>query len=56
MALSGVAAGPLLVGVVVSAVSGYLAIAALLKALAKVGFAPFAAYCLVVGALGVTIL
>ncbi len=53
---SDAATGPLVVGVMVSAVSGYLAIAALLKALAKVGFAPFAIYCLIVGVIGVTIL
>jgi undecaprenyl-diphosphatase len=48
--------GPILVGLAVSAVSGYLAIAALLKALARVGFAPFAVYCLVVGTAGLIVL
>lgn len=48
--------GPILVGLAVSAVSGYLAIAALLKALAKVGFAPFSIYCLVVGVAALIVL
>lgn len=41
----------LAVGVVVSAVSGYAAIALLLAALRRIGLFPFAAYCLVVGVL-----
>jgi undecaprenyl-diphosphatase len=48
--------GPILVGLTVSAVSGYLAIAALLKALAKVGFAPFSIYCLVMGVAALIVL
>jgi len=38
-----------LVGMAVAAVSGYAAIAFLLRLLTKVGMAPFAAYCLVFG-------
>jgi undecaprenyl-diphosphatase len=42
--------GPeLLVGMVVSALSGYFAIALLLRVLKRVGLIPFAIYCLVVG-------
>lgn len=42
--------GPeLLAGLVVAAVSGYLAIAVLLRALTRFGLRPFAAYCFVVG-------
>jgi len=40
----------LLVGMGVAALTGYLAIALLLRALARVGLIPFAAYCLVFGA------
>jgi undecaprenyl-diphosphatase len=47
---------PIVVGFAVSAVSGYLAIAALLKALAKVGFAPFSIYCLVAGVAALIVL
>jgi undecaprenyl-diphosphatase len=39
----------LLAGMVVAAISGYFAIAVLLKALSRVGLKPFAFYCLVVG-------
>ena len=39
----------LLVGVVVAAVTGYLAIALLIRLLARVGMAPFALYCIVFG-------
>lgn len=39
----------LLVGLVVAAVSGYLAIAFLLRALGRFGLRPFAVYCFVVG-------
>ncbi len=39
----------ILVGVAVAAVSGYAAIAVLLRLLTSVGLAPFAAYCLVFG-------
>jgi undecaprenyl-diphosphatase len=46
----------LVVGLVVSAMSGYLAIAILLAALRRVGLAPFAAYCLIVGSLTVAFL
>ena len=49
--------GPeLLVGMIVAAVSGYAAIALLLAALRRVGLAPFAIYCLVVGGLTVLFL
>lgn len=40
----------LLVGVLVAALSGYVAITFLIRLLARVGLAPFAAYCLVFGA------
>jgi undecaprenyl-diphosphatase len=40
----------LLAGMAVAAVVGYLAIAVLLRVLARVGLLPFAAYCLVAGA------
>lgn len=43
----------LLVGLLVAAVSGYLAIAWLLAALRRTGLAPFAAYCAAVGLLTV---
>lgn len=46
----------LVVGLAVSAVSGYLAIAVLLAALRRVGLAPFAVYCLIVGSLTVAFL
>jgi undecaprenyl-diphosphatase len=46
----------LIVGLVVSAVSGYAAIAVLLKALERVGLIPFALYALVVGALAIVLL
>ena len=39
----------MLAGLVVAAVSGYLAIAVLLRALTRFGLRPFAAYCFVVG-------
>lgn len=45
----------LLVGLLVAAVSGYAAIAWLLAALRRVGLAPFAAYCLLVGLLTVVV-
>ncbi len=42
--------GPeLIIGVVAAAISGYFAIAILLKALGRVGLVPFAIYCLLVG-------
>jgi len=46
----------LLIGLVVAAGSGYLAIAVLLAALRRVGLAPFAVYCFVVGGLTVAFL
>ena len=48
--------GELLVGLVVSAVSGYLAIALLLAALRRIGLMPFAVYCFFVGGLTVAFL
>lgn len=49
--------GPeLVVGLIVAAVSGYLAIALLLAALRRVGLAPFAIYCFVVGGLTIAFL
>lgn len=45
----------LLVGLVVAAVSGYLAIAFLLAALRRTGLTPFAIYCLGVGLLSVLV-
>lgn len=47
---------PILAGLVVSAVSGYAAIAVLLKALTRVGLLPFAVYALVVGGLAILVL
>ena len=44
------------VGAAVAAVSGYLAIAVLLRLLTRVGLLPFAAYCFVVGAASVLFL
>ncbi|HEU4895190.1 MAG TPA: undecaprenyl-diphosphate phosphatase, partial [Acidimicrobiia bacterium] len=41
----------LIVGVVVAALSGYAAIALLLAALRRIGLAPFAIYCFMMGAL-----
>jgi undecaprenyl-diphosphatase len=46
----------LLVGFVAAAVSGYFAIALLLRALRRVGLIPFAIYCFVVGSLTVAFL
>lgn len=43
----------LLIGVVVAAVSGYFAIAVLIKALTRYGLRPFALYCFVVGAIAI---
>ena len=43
----------LLVGVIVAAVSGYIAIAVLIKALTRYGLRPFALYCFVVGAIAI---
>jgi len=48
--------GPeLLIGMVVAAISGYFAIALLLRALTRVGLKPFAFYCLVIGLLTVAV-
>lgn len=46
----------LVMGMIVAAVSGYLAIALLLAALRRVGLVPFAVYCLLVGGLTVAFL
>ena len=46
----------LLVGLLVAAVSGYLAIALVLRALRRVGLLPFAVYCFIVGGLTVLFL
>ncbi len=46
----------LIVGLVVAAVSGYLAIALLLSALRRVGLIPFALYCFIVGGLTIAFL
>jgi len=46
----------LLVGLLVAAISGYLAIALLLRALRRVGLVPFAIYCFIVGGLTVLFL
>ena len=43
----------LLVGVIVAALSGYGAIAVLIKALTRFGLRPFALYCFIVGAIAV---
>lgn len=48
--------GALAVGLIVAAVSGYAAITWLLRLLVRVGFLPFALYCLTVGGLGIVIL
>lgn len=53
---SGGFGAPLVVGLVVSAMSGYAAIAVLLKALERVGLIPFALYALVVGGLAIVLL
>jgi undecaprenyl-diphosphatase len=42
--------GSVLVGVAVAAMTGYLAISYLIRLLARAGLAPFAAYCIVAGA------
>lgn len=44
------------VGVLVAAVSGYLAIAFLIKTLVRIGLRPFALYCFVVGVLALILL
>ena len=48
--------GELVVGLIVAAVSGYLAIALLLAALRRIGLVPFAVYCFLVGGLTVAFL
>ena len=50
---TGTAAGPLLVSTLVAAVSGYAAIALLLAALRRVGLAPFAVYCFLIGTVAI---
>jgi undecaprenyl-diphosphatase len=49
-------AGAIFVGFVVAAISGYAAIAALLRLITTRGFLPFACYCFVVGAIAIVIL
>jgi undecaprenyl-diphosphatase len=49
-------AGAIFVGFAVAAVSGYAAIAVLLRLITTRGFLPFAAYCLAVGALTLLVL
>lgn len=53
---SSVAMGPVLVGLVVAAVSGYAAIAILIRLLVSRGLGPFVGYCLVVGIAAVILL
>ena len=53
---AGTFSAELVVGLVVAAVSGYLAIALLLAALRRVGLVPFAVYCFIVGGLTVAFL
>lgn len=50
---SGTAAGPLVVGTLVAAISGYAAIALLLAALRRVGLVPFAFYCFLIGTVAI---
>lgn len=52
---SGALGAELVVGLVVAAVSGYLAIALLLAALRRVGLSPFAAYSLVMGTVTIVV-
>lgn len=52
---TGIGPGPMIAGLVISAISGYLAIAILLRVLVSVGFKPFAIYCSVVGILGLIV-
>ncbi|HUO45849.1 MAG TPA: undecaprenyl-diphosphate phosphatase [Acidimicrobiia bacterium] len=47
---------PILVGVLVAAVTGYAAIAFLLRMLARIGLWPYAVYCLVVGVVALAVL
>ncbi|MGD2043195.1 MAG: undecaprenyl-diphosphate phosphatase [Acidimicrobiia bacterium] len=53
---SGEFGAEMVVGLVVAALSGYLAIAVLLAALRRVGLVPFAIYCFIVGSLTVAFL
>ncbi len=50
---SGTSTGPLLVGTLVAAVSGYAAIALLLAALRRIGLVPFAIYCFMIGTVAI---
>lgn len=52
---TGIGPGPMIAGLAISSISGYLAIAMLLRALVSVGFKPFAIYCSVVGILGLIV-
>lgn len=52
----GVDLGPILVGFVVALITGYLAIALLLRVLVTRGFSPFVLYCLVVGTVSLVVL
>ena len=52
----GVDLGPVLAGFLVAMVTGYLAIALLLRILVTRGFAPFVLYCLVVGTISFVVL
>ena len=49
-------AGAIFLGFVVAAISGYAAIAVLLRLITTRGFLPFAAYCFIVGALALIVL
>lgn len=48
--------GPVIVGVVVAAVSGYVAISFLIRLLVSRGLGPFVGYCLVVGTAAIVVL
>jgi len=51
-----VAIGPVVVGLIVAAVSGYAAISILIRLLVSRGFGPFVGYCVVVGICAVVFL
>lgn len=51
-----IAMGPVLVGLVTAAVSGYFAITALIRLLVSRGLGPFVSYCVVVGSAAVVLL
>jgi undecaprenyl-diphosphatase len=51
-----IAMGPVLVGLVTAAVSGYFAITALIRLLVSRGLGPFVSYCVVVGTAAVVLL